>query len=256
MSGIHGGAAVRRNLLRTRGRRSLLGATARRGSSRPWDRSASGPSGAGGNMRSRFGVWSGTGPAQRSQKSQRARMSRTYGKARPSPVKALRLVGAGARGSPRDGTTGQGQCHEAFVAHDDGVCVIAARFRRPCPRTIALMRSLQHANVRPLFQAKGLLRRWSAARIAPDAGWTSFRLVGRLPMRVRRLAASLIAQCFGDVECRISDSRLVKRTRFSVLAVLRAWIDPASKDPRTLHHGGRAKFMIARETIKLPSRVR
>ena len=30
----------------------------------------------------------------------------------------------------------------------------------------------------------------------------------------------------------------------------------AAKDPRTLHHRGRGSFMVAGETIKLPSRMK
>ena len=34
-------------------------------------------------------------------------------------------------------------------------------------------------------------------------------------------------------------NRLMKRYGFFVLEVLQAWVDPACKDPRTLHHRGR-----------------
>jgi hypothetical protein len=47
---------------------------------------------------------------------------------------------------------------------------------------------------------------------------------------------------------------MVNRYGFFVLEVVKAWIDPAIRDPRTLHHRGRGTFMTAGETIKLPSR--
>jgi len=37
---------------------------------------------------------------------------------------------------------------------------------------------------------------------------------------------------------------------------VKAWIDPAVKDPRTLHHRGRGVFMVAGESISLPSRAK
>jgi flavin reductase (DIM6/NTAB) family NADH-FMN oxidoreductase RutF len=39
-----------------------------------------------------------------------------------------------------------------------------------------------------------------------------------------------------------------------ILEVVKAWIDPARKRPRTIHHQGRGFFMVAGETIKLRSR--
>ena len=66
----------------------------------------------------------------------------------------------------------------------------------------------------------------------------------------------LIAECYANLECRVVDRRLVHRYNFFVLEVLKAWIDPACKDPRTLHHRGRGAFMVAGETIKLASKMK
>jgi hypothetical protein len=41
-----------------------------------------------------------------------------------------------------------------------------------------------------------------------------------------------------------------------ILEVIKAWIDPAVKNPRTLHHLGRGNFMIAGEKIKLKSKMK
>ena len=54
----------------------------------------------------------------------------------------------------------------------------------------------------------------------------------------------------------VSDTRLVNRYSFFVLEVIKAWIDPAIKVPRTLHHRGRGVFMVAGRTIKLPSKMK
>jgi len=47
-----------------------------------------------------------------------------------------------------------------------------------------------------------------------------------------------------------------KVDKFFVLRVLKAWIDPARKHPRTLHHMGRGVFMVAGRTVRLPSRMK
>jgi len=76
------------------------------------------------------------------------------------------------------------------------------------------------------------------------------------PSPAARVGAPLIDECYANLECRVIDTRLMKRYDFFVLEVLQAWIDPARQDPRTLHHRGRGAFMVAGETIRLPSKMR
>lgn len=83
-----------------------------------------------------------------------------------------------------------------------------------------------------------------------------FQAFGLTQVPAKRIQAPLIAECYANLECRVHDTRLVRRYNFFVLEVLQAWVDPACKDPRTLHHRGRGAFMVAGETIKLPSKMR
>jgi flavin reductase (DIM6/NTAB) family NADH-FMN oxidoreductase RutF len=66
----------------------------------------------------------------------------------------------------------------------------------------------------------------------------------------------LIDECYANLECRVVDGRMINKYNLFVLEVLKAWIDPAMKDPRTIHHRGRGFFMVAGETIKLPSKMK
>ncbi len=68
--------------------------------------------------------------------------------------------------------------------------------------------------------------------------------------------APLIAECYANLECRVVDTRLKNRYNFFVLEVVKAWIDPTCKSPRTLHHRGYGVFMVAGDTLKLPSKMR
>ena len=68
--------------------------------------------------------------------------------------------------------------------------------------------------------------------------------------------APLIAECYANLECRVVDTRLKNRYNFFVLEVVQAWIAPSRKAPLTLHHRGYGVFMVAGETLKLPSRMR
>lgn len=40
-----------------------------------------------------------------------------------------------------------------------------------------------------------------------------------------------------------------------VLEVLKAWIDPTQKNPRTIHHCGYGTFVVDGETITLKSKM-
>ena len=83
-----------------------------------------------------------------------------------------------------------------------------------------------------------------------------FKRFGLTPLPASSVAAPLVAECYANLECRVADTRLVKRYNFFVLEVQQAWVDVACKVPRTLHHRGRGVFTVAGETIRLPSRMK
>ena len=76
------------------------------------------------------------------------------------------------------------------------------------------------------------------------------------PMRAAVVQAPLIAECYANLECRVVDASMVTRYNLFILEVLKAWVDPSRKRPRTIHHLGRGSFMVAGRTIKLPSRMK
>ena len=49
---------------------------------------------------------------------------------------------------------------------------------------------------------------------------------------------------------------MAAKYNFFILEVIKAWIDPSCKQPRTIHHLGRGVFMVAGKTIKLPSKMK
>ena len=83
-----------------------------------------------------------------------------------------------------------------------------------------------------------------------------FEAFGLTRLPAESVAAPLIAECYANLECRVADTRLMNRYNFFVLEVQKAWLDPACKDPRTLHHRGRGVFMVAGETIRLASKMK
>ena len=87
-------------------------------------------------------------------------------------------------------------------------------------------------------------------------GIDKFATSGLTPVPASEVTAPLIAECYANLECRVVDTRLVTKYCFFVIEVVKAWIDPSVKEPRTIHHRGRGRFMVAGKTIKLPSRMK
>jgi flavin reductase (DIM6/NTAB) family NADH-FMN oxidoreductase RutF len=73
------------------------------------------------------------------------------------------------------------------------------------------------------------------------------------PVAASRVQAPLIAECYASLECKVVDTRAVPKYCLFVLEVLQAWIDPAIKHPRTIHHQGKGVFMVAGDSIRLRS---
>jgi len=83
-----------------------------------------------------------------------------------------------------------------------------------------------------------------------------FEAFGLTPVAASRVKAPLIDECYANLECQVVDGKMISKYNFFILEVLKAWIDPSVKDPRTIHHRGRGAFMVAGETIKLPSKMK
>ncbi|MDH6258457.1 flavin reductase family protein [Bradyrhizobium sp. BR13661] len=83
-----------------------------------------------------------------------------------------------------------------------------------------------------------------------------FKRFGLTPLPASQLRAPLIKECFCNLECRVADTRMVRRYNLFILQVMRAWIDPAQKDPRTLHHRGYGSFAVDGATVRMKSKMR
>jgi flavin reductase (DIM6/NTAB) family NADH-FMN oxidoreductase RutF len=83
-----------------------------------------------------------------------------------------------------------------------------------------------------------------------------FKRFGLTPQPASKVTAPLVAECYANLECRVVDARMVRKYNFFVLEVVAAWIDASRKEPRTLHHRGYGRFMVAGRTIRVASRMR
>ena len=82
-----------------------------------------------------------------------------------------------------------------------------------------------------------------------------FKAFGLTPVAAVCVQAPLIAECHASLECKVIDGKLAAKYNFFILEVVKAWIDPARKHPRTIHHQGEGVFMVAGRTIHLPSKI-
>ena len=81
------------------------------------------------------------------------------------------------------------------------------------------------------------------------------KVFGLTPVAAAVVKAPLIAECYASLECKVIDRRLAAQYNFFVLEVVKAWIDPRQKHPRTMHHRGEGEFLVAGRTITLPSPI-
>ncbi|MDR3777185.1 MAG: flavin reductase family protein [Terracidiphilus sp.] len=80
-----------------------------------------------------------------------------------------------------------------------------------------------------------------------------FERFGLSAIQAECVAAPLVAECFANLECKVVDTQLVNKYNLFVLEVVKAWVDPAQKNPKTIHHRGYGKFALDGEIVKLRS---
>jgi flavin reductase (DIM6/NTAB) family NADH-FMN oxidoreductase RutF len=83
-----------------------------------------------------------------------------------------------------------------------------------------------------------------------------FKRFGLTPAAASHVSAPLVDECYANLECKVVDTGMVAKHDFFILEVVKAWIDRSVRRPRTIHHLGGRDFMVAGETIRLPSRTK
>lgn len=83
-----------------------------------------------------------------------------------------------------------------------------------------------------------------------------FAEFGLTRMPAAMVGAPLIEDCRVNLECRVLDTSLVPRFDLFVVEVVKAWINPALENSRTIHHLGKDDFMVAGEKIKIGSKMK
>lgn len=100
------------------------------------------------------------------------------------------------------------------------------------------------------------------AKKVVECGNTSGRKIDKFktfhltPVKASCVKPPMIKECFANLECRVIDAKMAARYNLFILKVVRAWIDPRKKNPRTIHHRGKDVFMVSGKTIRLPSKMK
>lgn len=80
-----------------------------------------------------------------------------------------------------------------------------------------------------------------------------FTEIGLTPLPAQKVTAPLIQECFVNLECKVTDTRLVSQYNLFILEVVKAWHDPSQGWPKTIHHRGHGAFIVDGRTIHLDS---
>jgi len=101
-----------------------------------------------------------------------------------------------------------------------------------------------------------LAKKVAACGNASGRALDKFKAFHLTPKSASRVKAPLVDECYANLECRVIDAKLANKYNLFILEVLKAWIDPAQKNPKTLHHRGHGVFMVSGQTIRLASKMK
>lgn len=78
-----------------------------------------------------------------------------------------------------------------------------------------------------------------------------FAKFGLTPEKAAKVKAPLVKECYASLECRLHDARLAGKYNLFIFKVVKAWADPAVRNPKTFHHRGGDKFVVAGKPVTL-----
>jgi flavin reductase (DIM6/NTAB) family NADH-FMN oxidoreductase RutF len=71
----------------------------------------------------------------------------------------------------------------------------------------------------------------------------------------KKVQAPLIAECLTNIECRVIDTRMVRKYNLFILEAVKVWTDPKRKERRKIHHNGDGTFTVDGRTINLKKKM-
>lgn len=83
-----------------------------------------------------------------------------------------------------------------------------------------------------------------------------FATFGLTPRDALKVGAPLIDECYASFECRLYDSREVRRYSLFIWEIVAAHVAASPKNPRAIHYLGRGEFRIAGSRISRRGRFK
>lgn len=71
-----------------------------------------------------------------------------------------------------------------------------------------------------------------------------------------KVGSPLLTACYANFECRLADDRMVEDYNLFLFEIVKAYVAPRPKHPRTLHYTGDGVFVVAGETVSRRSDFR
>lgn len=172
-----------------------------------------------------------------------------------SIVSGLSAARTRAGSDGHDGPQGADEHHDDVVAYDDGVRAADRGLRDQYRNnTFGILKATKECVIN--IPAVELAAKVVSCGNTSGQSVDKFKVFRLTPEPASLVAAPLIAECYVNLECKVVDTRMVTKYNFFILEVIKAWIDPSKKPPRTIHHLGRGAFMVAGKTITLPSKMK
>lgn len=78
-----------------------------------------------------------------------------------------------------------------------------------------------------------------------------FKEFGLTQKKASLVNAPLIEECYANLECKVIDTKMTGKYNLFIVKVVKAWIDPSVKEPRTLHHHGGGNFTTPSKKFKI-----
>ena len=82
-----------------------------------------------------------------------------------------------------------------------------------------------------------------------------FETFGLTPISAEKVKPPLVAECFVNLECRVTDASMVDKYNLFIVEVVKSWIDSECEERRIFHHNGDGTFVVDGKTINLKEKM-
>jgi flavin reductase (DIM6/NTAB) family NADH-FMN oxidoreductase RutF len=78
-----------------------------------------------------------------------------------------------------------------------------------------------------------------------------FKTFGLTAKKAAKVKAPLIDECYANLECKLVDTKLIKKYSLFIFEVVKIHTATRPKNPKTIHYRGRGEFMVAGGSLNL-----